>query len=152
MKKATWNKTGTRQLVNSGYRLFDKQTNCITTGNVYASTKYSGFIRPYTETKCNNHDFAKGELMHTDLRPFRRYGIPSYIYDILTDQTRAGSYILYMFFVTDSDKSIRPVCWVVTDKMHKLITSTFVHLYGTNWLKPQQVLAEVLPYITEAEA
>ena len=34
MKEAKFNKTGTRQLVDTGWKTFDRQTNCISTGNV----------------------------------------------------------------------------------------------------------------------
>ena len=148
MKKAIFNKRGTRQLIDSGYKLFDKQTNCICTGNVYANTQYSAIIRPYSQTRCNWTDFEPGQLMNTDLKPFRRYGIPNFMYDILTDQTRAESLILYMFFVTDSNMDIRPVVWVLTDKKHQLIKCTAAHRHGTSWTKTNQVLTAVLPYIT----
>lgn len=152
MKKAIYNKRGTRQLINSGYRLFDKQTNCICTGNVIANTQFSAYIRPYSQTRCKNIDFEFGHLLNADLKPFRRYGIPECMDDVLTDRTRAESLILYMFFVTNSNGDIRPMVWVLTDKENNLVQCTAVHYYGANRSKPNKVLATVLPYITNAQS
>ena len=62
MKKAVYDKSG-RQIVSSAWKEFNQQTNCISTGNVYANTQYSSFIRPWKEKECNGHVNPEGHLV-----------------------------------------------------------------------------------------
>lgn len=142
MKKAVFNKSGMRQLVNTGYKKFDNATNYISTGNVIANTQYSLYIRPYCETKCNNCDFPEGHLLNYDMRMINN--IPQRIREILSDKARKVSYILYKFFVGDT-----VVGWVVTDNEHKLITSQVESWCGDTWrYKKYNCLQECIQYIT----
>lgn len=63
-----WSENGMKQIINSGFKTFDKQTNCITTGNALCSTQHSGYIRPYCEVECDGFSFKEGELMEYDLK------------------------------------------------------------------------------------
>ena len=144
MKKATFNKSGMKQIINSDYKLFNKQTNCISYGNVIANTQYSSFIRPYSQTTCNNNNFSEGELMKSDLKYFRN--IPASIKDKLYAKDRKESYILYEFFVyRNGNKDI--IGYVLTDKKHKLITYEVLESYN-NYNKRLSAILETLPYIT----
>lgn len=147
MKKTTYSKDGMKQVISSGWRLFDRQTNCISTGNVIADTQFSSFVRPWRETECNGFIRPEGHLMDFDLGPFRKYGIPGRIMDILKDREREDSVILYMFFVCRDD-AICPFCWVVTTGEHKLIRSVIVRSYGEHASKRVSALNEILEYIT----
>ena len=147
MKKAIWNKTGMKQIINSGWKLFDNQTNCITTGNAYCNTQYSSFIRPYKETECNMQTFQIGHLMRYDMRPFSRFSIPETIREILCDESREESVILYMFFINKDDR-VQPFCWVVTDRNYKLIDYRIVCRYGQQFMKRVLATNEILIYIT----
>lgn len=143
MKKAVFNKTGMRQLVDTGYKKFDKATNYIGTGNVIANTQYSLYIRPYNETECNGFTNPKGHLLNYDLSMFKH--IPLRIREILCNKTRTESYILYLFFVKDTT-----VGWVITDNRHRFVASQVDTWYGDNtFLKKSNCLAECIKYITE---
>ena len=144
MKKATFNKSGMKQIINSDYKLFNKQTNYISYGNVIANTQYSSFIRPYSQTTCNNNNFSEGELMKSDLKYFGN--IPASIKDKLYAKDRKESYILYEFFVyRNGNKDI--IGYVLTDKKHKLITYEVLESYN-NYNKSLSAILETLPYIT----
>ena len=144
MKKATFNKSGMKQIINSDYKLFNKQTNCISYGNVIANTQYSSFIRPYSQTTCNNNNFSEGELMKSDLKYFRN--IPASIKDKLYAKDRKESYILYEFFVyRNGNKDI--IGYVLTDNNHNLITYEVLKSYN-NYNKRHSAILETLPYIT----
>lgn len=147
MKEKVYNKSGTKQLIDSGWRLFDKQTNCITTGNAYCNTQFSSFIRPFSKTECNGIQNPQGHLLYFDLGPFRKFQIPTLIKDILTDESRKESVILYMFFV--SKEHIEPFCWAVTTKDYKLIQSVTVYGYKQNYNKRAKASLEAISYITE---
>lgn len=150
MKKHVYNPSGTRQLINSGWKLFDEQTNLITTGNVSSNTQQSSYIRPWTETKCNGRTNPEGHLTNFDLHPFRKYGIPPVIDKIVSDKGRKEPVILYMFHVWSKDQHILPFCWVVTDKNHKLVKTVIVTRWGEHKGKRISAAREAVSYITES--
>ncbi len=148
MKKAIYSKDGMKQIINSGWKLFDEQTNCISTGNVIANTQFSLFIRPYSETECNGLENPKGHLMNFDLKPFRRYGIPTRIENLIKSENRDKSVILYMFYVTSKEGRIEPFCWAVTDYDHKMIDYQVSLGYKKNHMKRFMAALEAISYIS----
>lgn len=148
MKKRIWSKNGMKQIINSGWKEFDKQTNCITTGNAYCNTQYSGFIRPYKETECNGFTKPQGDLLAFDLQPFKRFRMPKAIEDVLRDKNREKSVILYMFFITNKEGRVEPFSWVLTDYDYNLITYRLVVHWKQNYYKRLNATIEALQYIT----
>lgn len=149
MKKAVFNKRGTRQIVRTGYDVFDRQTNCIITGNAICNTQVSSFIRPYSQQECNGMMFQQGHLLKTDLEWFTEFTIPQSILDVINDRERKESIILYMFHTTHRQFGIQPFLWVVTDRSHKLIEQRVVST-GRQWIYKRIAAAmEILQYITE---
>lgn len=155
MKKAKFNRTGTRMLVDTGWKEFDRQTNCITTGNAVCNTQISSFIRPYSDTKCNGFTFKPGELLEADLKPFRKYDIPDRILGRLDRTDREDDLILYMFFTTKRGSTkADPFLWVVTTPgpaSHRLVEYAVVHEIGTSSIKRWNAKDEIIKYITENE-
>lgn len=149
MRKHVYNPSGTRQLINSGWKLFDEQTNLITTGNVSSNTQQSSYIRPWTETECNGRTNPEGHLTNFDLHPFRKYGIPPVIDEIVSNKGRKEPVILYMFHVWSKDQRVLPFCWVVTDKNHKLVKTVIVTRWGEHKGKRISAAREAVSYITE---
>ena len=147
MKKAVYNNKG-NQVVKTDWVEFNKQTNCISTGNVYANTQRSSFIRPWLETKCNGHDFQAGHLMKFDLENYRGYRIPEEIESYIRDKYRKDSVILYMFF-TVRNKRVIPFGWVLTDRNYKLLKWTVVRDYNESFKKRWSALNEAIQYITK---
>jgi hypothetical protein len=154
MKKAEFNKRGTRQLVDTGWKAFDRQTNCIAAGNVIANTQLSLYVRPYRETECNGHTFKPGELLEADLKAFR-YRPPDDVMEILRDEGREKSVILYMFSTSEVVGNIVgrymrvPFLWVVTTADHRLVKCRSVHRCGAQMCKRYNATREILRYITE---
>lgn len=73
MKKSnfyTWSKNGMKMIINSDFKEFNKQTNCITSGNVIANTLYGNYIRTWNTTECNGLTFPEGHLFEYDLKFF----------------------------------------------------------------------------------
>lgn len=149
MKEHKYNKTGTRQIVSSGWKEFDRQTNCISTGNVYASTQFSSFVRPYAKTDCNGFKRAEGELLNYDIKPFSKYGIPERIKDVIEDKERKDSVILYMFFTRNREKAIEPFYWLVTGRDHNKICGALVSKYKTSLSKRILASHEIESYVTQ---
>ena len=152
MEKPEYNSKGTRQLVNSGWKAFDRQTNCISTGNVYANTQYSGCIRPWKETECNGRQNPEGHLTEFDLKPFRNLRIPKRIENILKDKNRTESMILYMFFILDKYNHVKPFYWAVTDYGYKLVDDVIVLHVHERYEKRLAAKNEILKYITAAKS
>lgn len=149
MKQKVWRKDGMKQIISSGWKEFDKQTNCISTGNVYARTQYSSFIRPWKETECNGFTNPEGHLMNFDLKPFRNFRIPKRIMEILKNKERNESYILYMFFIVNKEKHVEPFGWVVTDYHYKYVESCVTRNYKQSYWRRYNALQEAISYITE---
>lgn len=147
MKKSIYNKRGTRQIVNSGWKLFDKQTNCIGPGNCVFNTQVSSFIRPWKQLECNGRVNPEGHLTNFDLEGFRRYNIPSRMLEILRDKNREESMILYMFFVLVNGE-VEPFGWALTTKDYGLVASSVVRRYGQSYAKRYNALYEAIEYIT----
>lgn len=148
MEKRIWSKNGMKQIINSGWKEFDRQTNCITTGNAYCNTQYSSYIRPYKETECNGFVKPQGELLAWDLQQYRRFRIPEAIGKVLWDKNREKSVILYMFFITNKEGSIEPFSWVLTDYDNNLITYRLAVRWGQSYSKRMLATHEALKYIT----
>lgn len=149
MKQHVYNPSGTRQLINSGWKLFDKQSNLITTGNAFTNTQSSSYIRPWTETECNGRMNPEGHLTNFDLQPFRKYRIPPVIEKIVSDKGRKDPVILYMFYVWSKDQRVLPFCWVITDTNHKLLKYAIVTRRGEQIAKRINATDEAISYITE---
>ena len=149
MKKAVFNKRGTKQIVHTGYNEFDRQTNLITTGNVISNTQISGFIRPFQEQECNGLTLKRGHLLDFDIKGFKKWFIPQAILNVINDRERTDSVILYMFFTTHKQYGVQPFLWVVTDKNHKLIEHKVVS-ESRQWIYKRIAAAmEILQYITD---
>lgn len=143
MKKITWDNPN-KMHFDSEFKTFNKQTNVISTGNVFANTQTSLFIRPYNETECNGRENPKGHLMNFDLQTFR--SIPEPIREIIYDKTRERSVILYKFRVwRGSYEDI--FAYVITDDSHNYIRHCLCVEYGANYWKRYDALINILPYI-----
>lgn len=136
-------------IINTDYKLFDKQTNLITTGNVIANTQYSSYIRPFKEIKNGNHIGKPGDFVKYDMKFFNK--IPLEIKNYLLDEKREESCILYQIFVTKKDdnrsyyKDI--IGYILTDNNYKLITSSAIIPYKCNSAKRFNVLDECIKYV-----
>lgn len=148
MKKAKFTADGMKQIINSGYKLFDKQTNDISVGNIIANTEFGNFIRPWKETECNGRTNPPGHLTKFDLEAFNPHRIPKRLNDILLDKERDASVILYMFFVI-KNKHIVPFSFVITSSDHKLIDYAIIVRYGQSWMKLYNATMEAISYITD---
>lgn len=148
MKKAVYTKNGMKQIIDSGFKLFDKQTNCISYGNVIANTQYSSYIRPWKRVECNGHTFREGHLLNTDIQHFGP--LPRRIRDLLYDPEREKSVILYEFFVhKEYVKDI--IGWVVTtgyeDDYKKLMQQERV-TWNRQLSQRINALHAIVPYIS----
>jgi hypothetical protein len=95
-KYYTWNKRGSRIVIDSGYKTFDNYIVCISRGNVIGGGQTSFYIRPYNETKCNGNEREKGVLRDYDLSMFD--GLDNNVRMFVNNITENKSCILYEFY------------------------------------------------------
>lgn len=134
MKKAIFNKLGTKQLVDTGYKIFDNQTNYIGTGNVVANTMIGCYIRANWEGKAG---------VNFDINFFKIAGlrIPQALLDYFENELRPKSEILYCIFTRDKHGFKDVIGWILTTghPEYKLVT-TFYN-YQSNKHNTKRLLA-----------
>jgi hypothetical protein len=91
-----WNKRGSRIIIDTGYKTFDKFIVCISKGQVIGGGQLSLYIRSYNETTCNGNNYQKGYLQDYDLKMFANldYDVESYVKSITKDK----GCMLYKFY------------------------------------------------------
>lgn len=146
--KTEYDKKG-NMIINTGYKLFDNQTNLITTGNVISNTQYSSYIRPYKEVINGGHIGKCGDFMKYDMQYFKQ--IPNAIKKYLLNEEREDSCILYEIFVNKQDDRgnyYRDIIgYILTDKNHKYIMSDVLLYPYCRIEKRYNVIDECKKYI-----
>ena len=146
MEKAIFNKSGMKQIINSGYKLFDNQTNYIGTGNVISNTQYSSFVRGYNNINNYDNSAKPGQLLKYDLQHFENIP-PGFIKDTLYNLGRTVSLILYEFCTWKGEQK-NVIGYVLTDVDHNLIDYQIINYYGSNWIEKKfAAIREAMKYI-----
>ena len=117
-----WNKTGSRILINTGYKTFDKQTNDLTDGNAITNTQYSNYIRAYNNTiNPVGETVPEGTLQKYDLKYFNIDKMANSFICWLESVTENEPIILYEYFIYKNGyKNI--IGWLVQEpKTRKII-------------------------------
>ena len=123
----------------SEHKTFNRQTNIITHGNIFANTQHGGLVRPYDEIECNGFISEKGHLQQFD---FNGLNIPQHIRDkISAFNMRVWA---YNFKHYNGNKRIDDG-WIVTDYDHNLLG--IYSPYYANW-KQKSILEAAVSYIT----
>lgn len=143
MKAYTWDNPN-KMHMNSGFKLFDKQTNVIGTGNMIANTQVSFYIRPYNEVMNGGYKGKPGDFLKFDLQPFQ--DVPQHIRNILWNKDRKESVILYQFRVFHGDRK-EIIGYVLTDKDYNYITHSVFCPYGCSQWKRERAITEAMQYI-----
>ena len=144
MKSITWDNPN-KMHFESDYKLFNKQTNVISRGNVIANTQYSAYIRPYSEIKNYGYVGKEGEFMKYDMKYFSN--IPEFMKEALEDVNRKESYILYEFFVW-KNKMKEVIGYVLADYNDNLLCWCVYHGDDRcNIQKRDSVIRECINYI-----
>jgi hypothetical protein len=146
MLKAIYTADGNKQIIDTGHKTFDKQTVCISRGNVYAPTMIGNHIRAFNEETSNGQTFRKGELQAFDLKPF---ALPKYIREYVVNNAQFEGVWLYMFWHhraryarNGNTKLVHG--FLVTKYNHDLL-ATFVT--GPHWDRSYRILQVCASYI-----
>ena len=142
-RKAVYNSRG-NQVIDTGFKRFDKETNCISYGNIIANTIYGSYIRPYNEVKNGGYIGKPGDFLKYDMKHFQR--IPQRIREILEDKERKESYCLYELF-THLNGNREVFGYILHDRNRRLITSSTVCYEGQNYWKRRNAIDYVIDLI-----
>lgn len=141
LKKVTF-RTPNKMLIHTGHATFDRQADCLGTGNVIGKVQLSFYIRPYSETECNGRTNSPGHLREYDLHYFQ--DLPSSILQVVKNLTVDKPVILYEIrHWRGEQKTVHG--YIITDAKHHLLR---VFITGPT-AKSQQVINGVLPYLAE---
>ncbi len=142
MKVKEW-ATPNRMLFESEHKTFNKQTQLISTGNVCATTQYSGYIRSFYTTDCNGHTSDLGHLQDYDMKQFIRF-LPYHVLQQVKELTRDNGGILYVFKHYSNGRLIVDGA-ILTDRQYKHIKSYYIG----NSYKQWSIVDTAKEYITE---
>lgn len=92
MRKKEW-LNGNHMRIDTSHRTFNRQCECLSTGNVWGTCQFSNYVRAETETECNNMQFPIGHLRKWDLDQFK--DLPSHIRRQVEEMTKTVGGILY---------------------------------------------------------
>lgn len=124
--------------IETGCKTFDRQCTCISTGNQIGNCVYSNYIRPSTETVCNNTTFDKGHLQNYDLQWMNK-DAPQHLVDYIKKMD--VSCILFQFHHRNNGHMIIDG-WILTDDKHNLVKMVI-----GNGRKSRQILLTVKDYV-----
>jgi len=130
-------------LFESGHKTFDRQVDCISTGNVIGHVQLSFHIRAYTETECNGFTRPPGHLRAFDLKT---WNLPIRVRDRVLKETEDKSVWLYEFRHWTGNRKIVHG-YVITSYDHRLLAK---FLTGPTY-KSVSVINEAITYITKGE-
>ena len=137
----SWSKNGMKMIINSDFKEFNKQTNCISQGNLIANTMWGLYIRPWNETECNGLTFKEGELFQQDLKHF---SISRAYKEYIKSLNR--QVVLYEIFIYRNEKK-DIIGWLIEDK-GRIIDMTVANSIG-NYRKRFSALETVKNIIEE---
>lgn len=145
-KRKVW-VTPNRMRFDSESKTFNRQVDCISTGNVIGNVQLSGYVRPRNETECNGHDFPRGHLQEYDLG-WLAGSFPNYVKEFIRDLDYAEeqSVIAYEFRHWRGKKKFvhGHVVTAGSDDGHKVLRK-----WCGNRLKSESVIEEAIKYITD---
>lgn len=148
LKQLRW-ESPIKILMQSGFKTFDSQTSVISTGNVYAYTQISHYIRPWSETKNGFYVGKEGEFLKFDLQDVV---LPTKEFEnIVLNKQRKGSVIWYKFR-TWKGMVEQPFLYVLTDADNRYLVHAIVCNSGQQIGKRVSACREILPYICDADS
>lgn len=144
MKEKKWSSDGNQMLVDTGHKTFDRQTVCLSTGNVISSTQLSGYIRAFNDVRMPpGYEVEPGHLQAFDLDSARWSGLPNHVRKRVVEYAVDKSVILYKFRHFSGNREIVDG-WVLTDADYHLL---FKAVTGPTY-KSYEVIDECTKYIT----
>ena len=143
-RKAVW-RDGNHMLFESGHKTFDRQVDCISTGNIIGNVQLGFYIRSYAETKCSGQTFPVGHLRDFDLENWQQ--LPSHVRErVLRETTDKGVWLCELRHWRGEHKIVHGYI-LTTDDDHRLLARFRT---GPTY-KSDLVIDEAITYVTAKE-
>lgn len=142
MENTKYNKSGSRMLISTGFKKFDKASNYISYGNVFSNTQTSSVITYWSNTKRCGKTFAEGELLKKDLSMFKIETLGEEIRNILFDKNRKNNVFLYKFFIKDEI-----IGYILTDNLFHFLASKTIYYYGASYFRRNLCIESLKKYV-----
>lgn len=144
----SYDKSG-NQVIRSSHKTFNRQTNCICHGNVWAPTMTGQHVRCKQQTECNGFENPEGHLRDFDLNMFREHNMSPTIRQIILEATDnknpKGVWVYHIFhWIRQPYGHKKRIShgWVITTYEHDSIA---IHI--TPNVKCQDVIEHCLPFL-----
>ncbi len=147
MKKIIWDNPN-KMHIETGHKAFDKKCTILSEGNVFSATQTSYYIRPRTETQCNDRMWPEGHLRDADLMIFTKAQpiIPDHVLKRVLEETETKQICLYRIFHFVGKKRIDHG-WILTKSWKE--DHEFICMFYSQWSKKTiSVLDEVVQYVS----
>lgn len=152
MKKVEWINPD-KMYIETAHSTFNYQTKTIHTGNVWADTQHSSYIRGYEKTDSGRaNQFEKGHLRNCDLSSFfgdaPQHPLSEHVKQVVRELTQGQeSVVLYEFrhWRKGRNGTSQKVVhgWVITSYGDKLLRK----IYANNSRKSMSVVDECAKYV-----
>lgn len=134
--------------INTGHKTFDRQCECLMTGNVWGNAQFSSYIRSYDECECNGRVNPCGHLQEFDLGHFKN--VPQHILKSVHAFTHSVPAIFYEFrhwkkVYGSKEKVIHGYILTFTDQNNYRLAKKW---YCGNGNKSKQIIDTVAEYIS----
>lgn len=98
LKKVEWENEN-KMSISTGHKTFDRQTVCLTTGNVVSQTQYGHYVRAYsTPTNPFGTPCKPGEMQKFDLQSPLLEHMPKFVLDYIKRLAVDEGVIVYKVF------------------------------------------------------
>ena len=146
-KALTFHPISDRIVIDTGCSVFDGQCAHLTSGNHWGNCQFSTFVRPVSETKCNDRTVPAGELFEFDMKSFTM--MPPYIVAAIRAMNRTVVVSEIRHYIRTHGRERKIVHgYIVTDTAERLIRL----FQTTNGPVSERILSTVLPYVADLDA
>ena len=149
MKQAKWDYENDRQIIETGHKGFDEQTNLLTDGNILANTMAGRYIRGANNVAHwkKGESYPVGHLQEFDISYFDYFGIPKRIRTHVKSVLQDDSGWLCCLFHTNRNHKMVVHGWVLCSRDAELMD---YWVTGPTY-KSYNVVLEAIPYVTNKE-
>lgn len=138
----TWSKNKMKMIINSDFKEFNKQTNCISRANVIANTIYGNYIRPYNETYCNGKTYGIGELFEYDLKFFN-------ISEAMKEYIKTFNKMVALYEIFIYRKGKKDIIGWLIESDNRIVNITYNYCVNVNYNKRISALETVKNILEE---
>ena len=134
-------------MIDTGCKIFDRQCTYLAQGNHWGHCQFSSYVRPVSETECNDRTVATGELFDFDITAFKE--MPPHV----RSEIRAMNQTVVISEIRHHTGPHSARCKVVHGYVVANSSDRLIRVFQTNsGAVSQRILDTVVPFITDVNA